>query len=119
MLFKITIRNILIGQFVMAYITQERESIEERVNRLDGEICSLKDAIKRLQSEKDELEGQNETLKKGIEMYKVCQNYKFIQFHAIHWTNIHLLDILTWTYSIVAFADGKFEQRDTCLHITF
>jgi peptidoglycan hydrolase CwlO-like protein len=50
---------------------QDKENIEDKVNRLDSEINSLKGIIKKLQSEKDELEGENLKMKQGIDMYKV------------------------------------------------
>lgn len=51
-------------------VKKDREDIQERVSRLDDEINSMREAIKKLQNEKDKLEGENETLKKGIEMFK-------------------------------------------------
>ncbi|XP_063425168.1 tax1-binding protein 1 homolog B-like isoform X4 [Mytilus trossulus] len=51
-------------------VKRDRETIQDKVSRLDEEIYKLKEFVKRLQNEKDNLEGENLKLKQGIDMYK-------------------------------------------------
>ena len=53
---------------------QEKVKLEETVQKLEVEIKSLKTAAKKLQSEKDELSGNNIALKEEVEIYKVNFN---------------------------------------------